>query len=325
MTLLPIFSTKVPSNCMFRTLKNADWFPADGFPISVEWRRPQPPFPRHRHEFSELVIVTGGKGTHVVGQESWPVAAGDVFVIGGMEAHEYRDLENLTLVNILFQADRLKIDPADLAQLPGYHALFGGDSGRRRRPRFDHSLHLAPRALGPLLALVDQLDDELRHRGPGFRFLGRVVFMQIVGYLCRCYGHLRGADSRNLHRINEVVSFLEANTTRPVKLDHLAKLAHMSKRNFIRAFRDATGVTPIAYSIQLRINRAAALLRSDAESITEVAFCVGFTDSNYFTRQFRKLVGASPRRYREQHHAPPVPHHSAAFTPLTINLEGPAA
>ena len=300
---------------MFRTLKNADWFAADGFPISVEWRKPQAPFPRHRHEFSEIVIVSGGKGMHFVGHESWPLAAGDVFVIGGMEAHEYRDLENLSLVNILFQANRLKIEPADLAQLPGYQALFGPEPGRRRRPA-DPRLHLPPRALGPLLALVDQLDDELAKRAPGFRFLGRVVFMQIVGYLCRCYGRSQNTDSRNAHRIAEVISFVEANSTRPVKLDQLAAMAHMSKRNFIRAFRDAAGVTPIAYSIQLRINRAAASLRSGTESITEVAFSAGFTDSNYFTRQFRKLVGASPRRYREQHRSPPAPHRTAALTPL---------
>ena len=310
---------------MFRTLKNTDWFPTDGFPISVEWRKPQEPFPRHRHEFSELVIITGGKGSHVVGRERWSLAAGDVFVVAGMEAHEYRDLENLTLVNILFQANRLKIDPADLAQLPGYQALFGMETRWRRRPHFEHRLHLAPRALGPLLALVDQLDEELRNRGPGFRFLGRTVFMQIIGYLCRCYGSSSGADSRSPHRIAEVISFLESNTSRPVNLEQMAKLARMSKRNFIRAFRDATGVTPIAYSIQLRINRAAALLRSDSASITDVAFNVGFTDSNYFTRQFRKLVGASPRRYREQHRTPPAPHRSAAFTPLDFSPGDPQA
>jgi AraC family L-rhamnose operon transcriptional activator RhaR/AraC family L-rhamnose operon regulatory protein RhaS len=49
------------------------------------------------------------------------------------------------------------------------------------------------------------------------------------------------------------------------------------------------------------LNRAAALLRSGTESITDVAFQVGFTDSNYFTRQFRQVIGVSPRRYQRQH------------------------
>jgi hypothetical protein len=44
---------------MSRILKSADWFHADGFPIAVERREPQEPFLPHRHEFSEIVIVTG--------------------------------------------------------------------------------------------------------------------------------------------------------------------------------------------------------------------------------------------------------------------------
>ena len=286
---------------MFRTLRSVDWFPADGFPIAVEWRKPQEPYPRHKHEFSEIVIVTGGKGLHVVGRESWPLAAGDVFVLGGPQAHEYRDLENLSLINILFQADKLKLEPADLAQVPGYHALFGMEAGWRKRHQFKNRLHLLPRHLGRLLALVEQLDEELKTRAPGFAFLATALFMQIVGYLARCYGHSRSADSHNLVRIVEAISHLESNVARPVNLNQLAALARMSKRSFIRVFRAATGVTPIAYWIQLRINLAAALLRSGTESITEVAFRAGFGDSNYFTRQFRKLMGVSPRRYRQQH------------------------
>lgn len=288
---------------MFKTLKTIDWFPADGFPVAVERRDPQERFPRHKHEFSEIVIVTGGKGLHVVGRESWPLAAGDVFVIGGPQTHEYRDLEKLSLINILFQGDKLRIEPADLVQLPGYHALFGLEPQWRRRHQFKNRLHLPPRSLGRLLGLVDQLEEELRSRKPGLAFMATALFMQIMGYLSRCHDQRdsRTADARNLPRIAEAISHLESNPAQTVSLAALASLARMSKRTFIRAFREATGVTPIAYGIQVRVNRAAGLLRSGDEPITEIAFRTGFTDSNYFTRQFRKLVGLSPRQYRRQH------------------------
>src|SRR5215213_1721003 len=109
---------------MLRTLKSSDWFPADGFPIAVERREPQEPFPPHKHEFSEIVVITRGKGLHAVGKESWPLTAGDVFVIGGPRAHEYRNLDDLRLINILFQPESLRFEQADLPLLPGYHALF---------------------------------------------------------------------------------------------------------------------------------------------------------------------------------------------------------
>jgi len=60
------------------------------------------------------------------------------------------------------------------------------------------------------------------------------------------------------------------------------------------------GSSPIAHLIQLRVNRAATLLRQTGDSVTDIAFRVGFSDSNYFTRQFRRIMGRSPRAYRNQ-------------------------
>jgi AraC-like DNA-binding protein/quercetin dioxygenase-like cupin family protein len=285
---------------MFRTLKTAHWFHADGFPIAVERREPQEPFEPHSHEFSEIVLVTGGSGLHVTGHESWPLLAGDVFVISGPRAHEYRNLSNLRLINILFQPQRLRLEPVDLPALPGYHALFTLEPAWRRRHQYESRLRLTPPELGIAQGLVDQLERELKERGPGFRFLATALFMQLVAYLSRCYSRSRNSNSRALLRIAETISHLETQFDKPIVLDQLAGIARMSKRSFLRAFQAATGNTPIAYLIQLRVNRAAALLRHTDHRVTEVAFQVGFSDSNYFTRQFRRLMGCSPRAYRRR-------------------------
>jgi len=284
---------------MLRTLKSSEWFAPDGFPIAVERREPQVAFPPHRHEFSEIVLITGGEGLHVVDKESWPLGAGDVFVIGGARGHAYRDLKQLRLINILFLPDKLHFDLSDLKLLPGYHALFSLEPAWRQRHSFNSRLRLSPRELAPVMGLVDQMDMELKERAPGFGFMATALFMQIAGYLSRCYERARGADSRHLLQIAKAITHLESNTSASVNLDELAGIAGMSKRSLVRAFHEATGVPPIAYLIQLRVNRATALLRSSSESITDIAFQVGFSDSNYFTRQFSKQTGMSPRRYRQ--------------------------
>jgi AraC-like DNA-binding protein len=56
-------------------------------------------------------------------------------------------------------------------------------------------------------------------------------------------------------------------------------------------------VTPIAYLIHVRIRRAIDIMRSEGANVTEAAFRVGFSDSNYFSRQFRKVMGVSPRTF----------------------------
>ena len=283
------------------TLKRKDWFHPDGFPISVERRDPQEPFGLHSHEFAEIVIITAGRGVHVTGKESYPLNAGDTFVIGGSRQHDYHSLNRLCLVNILFQPDKLNLRTYDLHTLPGYHALFTLEPAWRRRHQFNGRLRLAPKELSVVLVMVDKLDEELRTRSSGFKFMATAAFMQIVGYLSRCYANSKSPDSRALLRIGEAISDLEINYQEAINLDRLARIAHMSKRNFIRSFQAALGTSPIAHLVHLRVNRGASLLRRTDQSVTEIAFQVGFADSNYFTRQFNKLIGVTPSQYRKQH------------------------
>ncbi len=285
---------------MVRRLKTGEWFHPDGFPLAVERREPQQPFPPHTHEFSELVLVTGGRGLHVTGTESWELQAGDAFVIAGPRPHHYRDLRGLRLVNLMYQPEKLELALRDLPTLPGYHVLFTMRGSWRRRP-FRSRLHLSAQELARVTGLVDELDAEIRSRAPGFGFMAVAAFMRIMGFLSRCAGRPRSPDDRALLRIAEALSHEERHFDQPVTVAELARIAAMSRRNFARVFRKATGSSPAAHLIQLRLNRAAALLRNTDRRITDIAFDVGFNDSNYFARQFRRVLGVPPRQYRRLH------------------------
>ena len=283
---------------MTRTLHAKDWFHPDGFPLAVERREKQEPFGLHGHDFAEVVVVTGGRGTHRIGSEAWPLSAGDAFVVKGRDAHEYRDPEDLSLINVLYQPDRLGWNLGDLASVPGYHALFTLEPQWRRRHQFNSRLHLSPAEVGRVVGLIDQLDDELKAREPGFGFVATALFMQLVAALSRAYGRSRNPDTQALLRLAAAISHLETHYADDVELDDLADMAHMSKRSFLRTFQAATGQSPIAYLIQTRMTRAADRLRTTADPVTDVAFAVGFHDSNYFARQFRRVMGVTPRAYR---------------------------
>ena len=283
---------------MKKILKVDEWFHPDGFPISVERREPQELFESHAHEFAELVIVTGGKCLHVTGNESWELSAGDVFVIAGPREHEYRDLVDLRLLNILYQPNHLKVGLLDLPSVPGYHVIFTLEPAWRSRQPTKGRLHLNGKELAQVIEMVDRLEIELKAREPGFGFMATAFFMQIIGLLSRCYGRTPSPDGKALLRIGEALSHLERNIHREVNLEELANIAHMSGRSFLRVFQSAVGTSPLAWVIAQRINRACGLLRHTDKRITEIAFDIGFNDSNYFTRQFTKATGLSPRNYR---------------------------
>ena len=283
-----------------RKLKKQDWFHDDGFPIVVERRDPQEPFGLHCHEFAEIVIITGGRGVHITGEDSYELSVGDTFVIGGDRPHDYLNMDRLSLVNILFDPAEFPMSLGDLLSLPGYHALFTLEPAWRKRHRFTSRLQLNPGEMVETLRLVDDLEGELAGRSPGFATMATAAMLQLVTFLSRCYSRTRNPESKKLLRIAESISHLQLNFTQPITLDDLVEISGMSRRNFIRTFEGTMGTSPINYLIELRIREASRLLRSTDRRITEIAFEVGFSDSNYFTRQFRKSQGLSPRDYRKQ-------------------------
>jgi AraC family L-rhamnose operon transcriptional activator RhaR/AraC family L-rhamnose operon regulatory protein RhaS len=285
---------------MIRTLKKQDWFHPDGFPIVVERRDPQEPFGLHCHEFSEIVIITGGRGLHITGEDRYELSTGDTFVIGGDRPHDYLNMDQLSLINILFDPNELPLFLGDLHSLSGYHALFTLEPAWRQRHQFTSRLQLNPVEMVETLRFVDALDIELADRNPGFGIMAMTAMLQLVTYLSRCYSRQRNPASKKLLRIAEAISHIERNFSEAISLDELVEISGMSRRNFIRTFEGTMGTSPINYLIARRLREASRLLRSTDRSITDVAFQVGFPDSNYFSRQFRKAKGLSPREYRKQ-------------------------
>lgn len=93
-------------------------------------------------------------------------------------------------------------------------------------------------------------------------------------------------------------AYLEARVAEPVRLAELAAEAELGPFQLIRAFRAAHGVPPHAYQMQLRAERARALLRS-GEPITGVAFACGFVDQSHLTRVFKRIFGVTPGAYQK--------------------------
>lgn len=79
----------------------------------------------------------------------------------------------------------------------------------------------------------------------------------------------------------------------------MADLASMSESSLTRAFKKYTGYSPGNYLIRLRIKKAETLLQREDQRISEVGSSVGFRDSNYFSRQFHRINGLTPRQYRK--------------------------
>jgi YesN/AraC family two-component response regulator len=120
------------------------------------------------------------------------------------------------------------------------------------------------------------------------------VLSQIESALCT-NKHL-GCQAKQV--VRQAMAYIHEHYDEPVTREDLATYVSVSPRYLTRCFHEETGLTPITYLNRYRINQAKELLERGDSTITEVAFNVGFSNSNYFGRVFRREVGASPSTYQ---------------------------
>ncbi len=255
--------------------------------------------PLHKHNFSELVIIFNGKGIHFTHNYESLIETGDVFVVPNNIGHGYKNAETIYLANFMF--DLNKLEPMhDLQQLPAFHKLFQVDPALRKEHAFKNKLKLSDKALSNVWSIYIKIQDEMKCKRPGYKTLSKALLLELLTFLSRYGSSSSSVEPRYHHMFDEVIAFLENNfayTT--ITLDLLANMCNMSKRNFQRSFKKDMGISPIHYLQKLRINKACKMLaKSKNITITEIGFNVGYTDSNYFSRQFKHFTGMPPKKYR---------------------------
>jgi transcriptional regulator GlxA family with amidase domain len=107
-------------------------------------------------------------------------------------------------------------------------------------------------------------------------------------------------------RIESVLATIERDLRGPLRLSELARAVGLSMSRFHELFLWATGETPAAFIRARRYDRAKCFLLSTFLTVKEVAETVGIHDDSHFVREFERLFGMSPRRFRRAHESAPV-------------------
>ena len=284
---------------MKKELRNDDFFDFHDFPLKVLRRDPQPIFPRHSHQFFELIIITKGSAFHKINDSSFPVEVGDIFIIQNDIEHEFYGYNNLSLINIIFDPEQLFPKEWGSDNFPGFKALLYLEPEYRLSHHFKSRLQVIGKEFRQIINLVEELDMELNKQEPGFKLISKTIFMHLLYLLARLYTHSASSHSKLLVRIAYVMNYLDNNFQKVIKVEELAKIAKMSIRNFQRSFKKANGISAQKYLLNIRLENAARLLKTSNMQISEISYKSGFSDSNYFSKQFRRKYQITPKKFQK--------------------------
>ncbi|PQD96743.1 AraC family transcriptional regulator [Pradoshia eiseniae] len=138
----------------------------------------------------------------------------------------------------------------------------------------------------------------LIERAPNMPHLNKVVEVMLDEYcdLVKEYSTLHYSEL-----VKKAVDYIRLNIDSPLTLHGIADAIHANPSHLSRKFKQETGQSVIDFINHKRVESAKIYLHNKQNSITDVAFIVGFNDVNYFSRVFKKFTSMTPSQYMKQH------------------------
>lgn len=149
-----------------------------------------------------------------------------------------------------------------------------------------------------ILNLYMQIIDATRNERPGYQPLVSGATMYILGQL-HTYSKQNSLDIDDEEKIvNHARMIIRSSIESDISPQHIADELQISYSRFRKIFKEYTGIAPVQYQIQLKIERAKELLAVEKKSIKEISYELNFESCNYFSALFKEKTGFSPVEFR---------------------------
>jgi AraC family transcriptional regulator, transcriptional activator of pobA len=260
-------------------------------------------YPAHKHDYFQILCYLTEAPSLRVGLTSHKPQPGSIYFVAPMVPHQIRFDQATRCVVIYFDLDFLRPGTrrfypiTELIRLAPELTPFAWQNQvnfNLDRPRLDRLERSIASMIGQFEAAATYALEVIR-----------AELALMLALLCQDYGaeftslHARlpimGRDSAHMRRIAE---FVGENYTRGPSLSEAAKAARLSKSRLCALIREYTGSTFNTLIRELRMDEARERLVLTDETITQIAYRVGYNDEKYFLRAFKKSSGVTPSAYR---------------------------
>lgn len=251
-------------------LANQHWHEIN--PVQFGWEicAPEHAFGPASRSHLLLHYVVSGRGSLQKNGETFPVQAGQIFVIHPNEITYYK-------------ADD---------RLPWHYIWVGFESG----------ISLPRVLVQPVISLPAAGEIFSRMRESAAMEAGREAFLcgEIWALLALLLQHSASdgkPESPRQDYVNAAKTFMETEYMRGISVAALAAQLNLDRSYFSSLFKKATGKSPMQYLTRLRLEKGAQLMREYGQTPGEAAASTGYADVFSFSRMFRRYYGVSPTTY----------------------------
>lgn len=253
-------------------------------------------FPRHAHNYIEIMYMCSGQTIHTIdGERPLTLRAGELLFLNQHVSHAVRRAEendigvNFIVLPQFFDYALELIGTGNVVGkfLVGGLRQSGGDMG---------CLHFRVADVPIVQNLVENLAWSIVYPQPNARKINQITMGLL---LLQLLNYTQELETPGGSQVLTVLREIEENY-RTVDLTWLAKELHVSLPYLSSAVHEATGRTFKELLLEKRLTKAASLLQETRLPVQDVISAVGYENTSYFYRVFRERFGCSPRDYRRQ-------------------------
>lgn len=143
---------------------------------------------------------------------------------------------------------------------------------------------------------------------------GKEISVELSKYYALDYGRasqnvfavFSGQHLHDDHEIHQAQSYIEKEFKKDISVEQVAGRVNMSKRNFIRRFKNATTLNPIEYIQRVKVEAAKKALEAGETNIADVTYSMGYNDLKTFRTLFKRITGLTPADYRNRYRSNPA-------------------
>lgn len=274
---------------------NMNW----DFPVNIqrnEFQEQGPIFESHWHKQFQIMYFQQGEALIHCNSRPIRVEPGELIVINSKDVHYGENLcQSLVYYSVKVDLAFLFSNQLDVCQIKYMLPLEQNQILFQNQIGHDSEL----------LELIKRIISEYQEQQIGYELAVKASIYQMLVLLLRNYWQQTIDEMQEerkriaVHRLLPVLDYVEHNYHEKITLKQLAAMAMMSSHHFCRSFKKITGKPPNDYINYLRITQAMILLKESNFNISEIAMTVGFNDSNYFCRIFKKYKQVSPSKIRK--------------------------
>ena len=264
----------------------------------------------HTHDYMQVWYVKKGCLKHTIGDKSNIMVKGTIFILPPFVAHQVDTLEgeDVNVIGCEFVTDFINENITyDLNNACIKSSLFDFaylEPFLLSTENIKPGLPLTGNIQNRVEVLLDEMLYEFNNEKKYYEINIKADLLKLLAIISREY------EKRDVEKnpevfekyrdaINYTLKYINENYNKEFSLEDASKMAMMSLAYFSFIFKQITGKTFVEYKNNLRLAKAIDLMKDLSLSITDICYAVGFNDTAYFSKIFKKDTGISPRQYRK--------------------------